>query len=125
MLCQRSIAHMRCVKHYMYELYATSAALPPKTLGCRKRQVLEVGAIGFVWVNHRLETHTSARESRLVAKLINQEGGNAQVLKLGEDAGLKGSTHIPFAVLDNTEVAGILDDLLEENGLDEYKDGDD
>jgi hypothetical protein len=62
-------------------------------------------------------------ESRLVAKLINQYGGNAEVLKLGDDAGLRGSTHIPFADLDNEEVARLLDDFLEENELDEYEDG--
>lgn len=89
------------------------------------KKLAKLTAIQFVWGDHRAENYTSVMESRLVAKLINQYGGNAQVLKLGDDAGLKGSTHIPFADLDNEEVAGLLDDVLGENGLDEYEDGDD
>ncbi|KAJ4348824.1 uncharacterized protein N0V89_010202 [Didymosphaeria variabile] len=82
-------------------------------------------AVQFVWGDHRAENMSSVVESRLVAKLINQYGGNAKVLKLG-NAGLKGSTHIPFADLDNEEVAGLLEEFLGENGLDGYVDeGDD
>ncbi|KAJ4289849.1 hypothetical protein N0V90_011181 [Kalmusia sp. IMI 367209] len=88
------------------------------------KKLAKVPAIQFVWGDHRAENFTSVRESRLVAKLINQYGGNAKVLKLGDDAGLKGSTHIPFADLDNEDVAGLLDDFLGENGLDEYVRGD-
>lgn len=91
----------------------------------RFKKLAKLTAIQFVWGDHRPENHTSVIESRLAAKLINQYGGNAQVLKLGDDAGLKGSTHIPFADLDNAKVAGLLDDFLEENELDEYEDGDD
>jgi hypothetical protein len=89
----------------------------------RFKKLARLSAIQFVWGDHRPENHTSVVESRLVAKLINQYGGNAEVLKLGEDAGLRGSTHIPFADLDNEEVARLLDDFLEENELDEYEDG--
>ena len=88
------------------------------------KKLAKVPAIQFVWGDHRPENFTSVTESRLVAKLINQYGGNAKVLKLGDDAGLKGSTHIPFADLDNDEVAGLLDDFLEINRLDEYEDDD-
>ncbi|KAF2016758.1 alpha/beta-hydrolase [Aaosphaeria arxii CBS 175.79] len=91
----------------------------------RFKKLAKVKSIQFVWGDHRPENHTSVMESRLVAKLINQYGGNAKVMKLGEDAGLKGSTHIPFADLDNRKVAGLLDDFLEEAELDEYADGDD
>jgi hypothetical protein len=56
-------------------------------------------------------------------KIDYQYDGNAQVLKVGDDAGLKGSAHIPFADLDNEEVADLLDDFLEENRLDDYKNG--
>ncbi len=77
--------------------------------------------IQFVWGDNRPETYTYVQQSRLCAKLINDAGGNAEVLKLGEDAGLLGSTHIPFADRDNDKVAGLLDRLLKENGLDKNK----
>ncbi|KAH7089447.1 hypothetical protein FB567DRAFT_301282 [Paraphoma chrysanthemicola] len=88
----------------------------------RFKKLAKLTAVQFVWGDHRPENHTSVMESRLVAKLINQYGGNAEVLKLGEDAGLQGSTHIPFADLDNDEVAGLLDGFLENNELDDYED---
>ena len=89
------------------------------------KKLAKLKAIQFVWGDHRPDNTSSVRESRLAAKLINQYGGNAKVLKLGENAGLKGSTHIPFADLDNQKVAELLDEVLEENGLDEYVDEDD
>ncbi len=42
---------------------------------------------------------------------------------LGDDAGLKGSTHIPFADMDNDKVAGLLDAFLKKAGLDHYRNG--
>lgn len=91
----------------------------------RFKKLAKVPAIQFVWGDHRSENYTYVKQSRLCASLINKYGGNAKVLRLGDDAGLKGSTHIPFADLDNAKVAGLLGDFLEENGLDEYEDGDD
>lgn len=88
----------------------------------RFKKLAELSVVQFVWGDHRPENFTSVIESRLVAALINQYGGNAQVLKLSDDAGLKGSTHIPFADLDNAQVAELLDDLLERNGMDGYED---
>ena len=58
----------------------------------------------------------------MCAKLINKYGGNAQVVMLDEDAGLKGNTHIPFADLNNHEVAAVLDAFLKKAGLDGYRD---
>lgn len=87
------------------------------------KKLADLPVVQFVWGDHRPENNTFLRQSRLVSKLINQYGGNSQVLKLGDDVGLKGSTHIPFADLDNAEVAGLLDDLLASNGMDEYEDG--
>jgi hypothetical protein len=89
----------------------------------RFRKLASLQAVQFVWGDHRAENDTSVRESRLVAKLINEYGGNAQVLKL-PDRGLSGSTHIPFADMDNVKVAGLLDEFLEENGLDGYENED-
>jgi hypothetical protein len=40
---------------------------------------------------------------------------------LGDDAGLKGSTHIPFADMDNDKVAALLDTFLKKSGLDGYQ----
>lgn len=89
------------------------------------KKLAKIPAIQFVWGDHRAENFTSVQESRKVAALINSYGGNARVLKLGDDAGLKGSTHIPFADMDNEEVAGLLDEFLEKNGLDGYVDEED
>ncbi|KAF2640625.1 hypothetical protein P280DRAFT_469361 [Massarina eburnea CBS 473.64] len=90
----------------------------------RFKKLAKLTSIQFVWGDHRAENFTSVIESRLCASLINKYGGNAKVLKLGDDAGLKGSTHIPFADLDNAKVAGLLDEFLEDAGLDEYEDWD-
>jgi hypothetical protein len=40
---------------------------------------------------------------------------------LGDDAGLKGSTHIPFADMDNEKVAALLDAFLKTSKLDGYQ----
>ena len=89
------------------------------------KKLAKLTAIQFVWGDHRPENFTSVIESRLCASLINKYGGNAKVVKLGDDKGLKGSTHIAFADMDNAKVAGLLDEYLEENGLDGYVDDDD
>lgn len=84
------------------------------------KRLAKVAAIQFVWGDHRAETFSFVQQSRLAAKLINKYGGNASVLKLGDDAGLKGSTHIPFADMDNDKVAALLDKFLKKNRLDGY-----
>jgi hypothetical protein len=88
------------------------------------KNLAELSVVQSIWGDHRPENYTFVRQSRLVSALINQYGGNAQVLKLREDAGLSGNTHIAYADLNNREIAGLLDDLLASNGLDNYKDGD-
>jgi hypothetical protein len=66
------------------------------------------------------ETYGSRLErSRLFAELINKYGGNAEVLLL-RDTGLIGNTHIPFADLNNIEVADLLSEFLSTHGLDAY-----
>jgi len=83
--------------------------------------------IQFVWGDHRPETYSFVQQSRLCAKLINEYaaryhlGGHAEVLKLGEDAGLTGSTHIPFMDMDNDKVAALLDKFLKKADLDGYE----
>ena len=52
-------------------------------------------------------------------ELINQHGGDAELLML-PDAGLVGSTHIPFADMNNVEVADLLSEYLAVKGLDAY-----
>jgi len=76
--------------------------------------------VQFVWGDHRNETSSSVRGSRLVAELINRAGGRAEVLMLAQDGGLRGSTHIPFADMDNAQVAAHLDYFLARHGLDSY-----
>jgi hypothetical protein len=76
--------------------------------------------IQFLWGDHRDESFEYLNQSRLAAEWINRYGGNAQVIKLGEDLGMKGTTHIPFADMDNEEVAVLLEDFLKENNLDKY-----
>ena len=90
------------------------------------KKLAKVKAIQFVWGDHRNpqepRIYEYVEQSRLAAKLINKYGGHAEVLMLGDDAGLKGSTHIPFADLDNVKVAALLDAFLKKNGLDGYRD---
>ena len=78
-----------------------------------------------MWGDHRSDpahrVYQWVEQSRLCAKLINKYGGHAEVLLLGDDAGLKGSTHIPFADMDNDKVAGLLDDFLKKAKLDGYQ----
>lgn len=56
-------------------------------------------------------------QSQQFVDLINEHGGNARFLML-RDEGLVGNTHIPFADLNNVEVADLLSKFLNENGLD-------
>lgn len=79
--------------------------------------------IQLVWGDYldRTDRFTSAVEqSRLFAELIDKYGGNAEVLML-RDAGLVGNTHIPFADMNNVEVADLLSEFLDANGLDAYR----
>ncbi|PVH94032.1 hypothetical protein DM02DRAFT_507652, partial [Periconia macrospinosa] len=85
----------------------------------RFRKLARLTSVKFVWGDHRAANWSSVVESRKCADWINRYGGNAEVVMLGE-LGLKGSTHIPFADLDNEEVAGLLEGWLEEEGLDGY-----
>ncbi|KAF8859262.1 hypothetical protein BDZ45DRAFT_704372 [Acephala macrosclerotiorum] len=88
---------------------------------CKK--LANLTAVQFVWGDHRAEDNKFLKQSILAAKLINEYGGSAEVLMLRE-TGLKGSTHIAFADMDNGKVAGMLEEFLRRNGLDEYADED-
>jgi len=85
------------------------------------KKLAKLKGIQFVWGDHRAQNYSSIIESRICAALINSYGGNAEVLLLGHDAGLKGSTHIPFADLDNEKVGDLLDGFLFDNKLDGYQ----
>ncbi|HEX6995220.1 MAG TPA: alpha/beta fold hydrolase [Gammaproteobacteria bacterium] len=79
--------------------------------------------IQLVWGDNldKTDRFTGAvAQSRLFAELVNKYGGNAEVLML-RDAGLVGNTHIPFADLNNVDVADLLSEFLEANGLDAYR----
>lgn len=90
------------------------------------KKLAKLTSIQFVWGDHRSDpasnVHRYVEQSRLCAKLINKYGGHAEVLMLGEDAGVKGSTHIPFADMDNDKIAALLDDYLAKAKLDGYRD---
>ncbi|CZR64393.1 uncharacterized protein PAC_14291 [Phialocephala subalpina] len=87
------------------------------------KKLANLTAVQFVWGDHRAEYNEFVKQSRWAAKLINEYGGNAEVLMLGEK-GLKGSTHIAFADMDNEKVAGLLEEFLQKNELDGYVDED-
>jgi hypothetical protein len=71
--------------------------------------------------NTHLVMHGSSSVPIELQEIINKYGGHAEVLMLGEDAGLRGSTHIPFADMDNSRVAELLDTFLRKAGLDGYQ----
>lgn len=85
------------------------------------KKLAKIPSIQFLWGDHRDESFTFLNQSRQAAALINKYGGNAEVILLGEDKGLKGTTHIAFADLDNDKVADLLDDYLRENKLNRYE----
>lgn len=91
------------------------------------KKLARLKAIQFVWGDHRGADNMDnmltpyLAVTQYLAKVINKYGGNAEVLMLG-DAGLKGSSHIAFADMDNAKVGGLLDKFLEKNCLDGYAD---
>ena len=93
------------------------------------KKLAKLKKIQFVWGDNRADNYTYLIQSQQCAALINAYGGNAEVLRLGEPvanggAGLEGSTHIPFADMDNDKVADLLFKLLKKNRLDLYVDND-
>jgi hypothetical protein len=58
-------------------------------------------------------------QSKQFIEIVNKHGGNAELLML-RDAGLIGNTHIPFADMNNREVADLLSAFLSANELDGY-----
>jgi hypothetical protein len=87
------------------------------------KKLAKLTAVQFVWGNHRIPNamvQQNIEYAKLSVKLINELGGNAELLLLEQDAGLLGKTHIPFADLDNDKVAALLDQFLKKNNLDGY-----
>lgn len=73
----------------------------------------------FVWGDHLEQSRgpsTVLPENERFVELVNSRGGQAELLKL-RDAGLKGNTHLPFADLNNLEVADLLMQYLERHEL--------
>jgi hypothetical protein len=94
------------------------------------KKLAKLKKIQFVWGDNRPETYTYVIQSRQCAALINAYGGNAEVVKLGDPKsaggeGLTGSTHIPFADMDNDKVADLLFKNFKKNKLDGYADKND
>lgn len=84
------------------------------------KKLAKLPAIQYIFSDHRPDNFTFLAQARLSVELINMYGGNAEILRLGEDAGLKGSSHIAFMDMDNDKVAGLLDKFLEKNRLNDY-----
>ena len=84
------------------------------------KRLARIPFIKFLWGDHRDESYMFLNQSRQAAALINKYGGNAEVIKLGEKKGFKGTTHIAFADMHNDKVADLLEDFLRENGLSHY-----
>ncbi|KAK4169737.1 hypothetical protein QBC43DRAFT_329322 [Cladorrhinum sp. PSN259] len=76
--------------------------------------------IQYVWGDNRLENDTWVTQGRLAMNLINSYGGDASMLFLAGEPGLKGSTHSAMADLDNEKVADLLSDYLREKKMDRY-----
>ena len=73
--------------------------------------------IQLVWGDHIEDSESWANFfalSQQFAKAVNDRGGHVEILKL-TDAGLTGNTHIPFADMNNDEVAKLLFAWLDEN----------
>jgi len=93
------------------------------------QKLARLAAVQFVWGDHRGADGTGnpltqyLAVTRYLAETINRYGGNAEVLLLGDDAGLKGSSHLPFADMDNAKIGALLEELLRKNGLDGYAHG--
>jgi hypothetical protein len=84
------------------------------------KKLAKLKKIQFLWGDHRPE-NGFVTQSRQCAALINAYGGNAEVVKLAEDEGLTGSTHIAFMDMDNDKVAALLFKNLKKNHLDGYR----
>jgi len=90
------------------------------------KKIARLPAVQFVWGDHRgvdgLSNPLTAwlEMSKYMVEVINGYGGNAEILMLGDDAGLKGSSHIAFADMDNDKVGELLEGLLHQKGLDGY-----
>ncbi len=74
----------------------------------------------IVWgdnVEKNERQYAALQQSLRFIELVNQHGGDAELLML-PDAGLVGSTHIPFADMHNVEGADLLSAYLDEKSLD-------
>jgi hypothetical protein len=83
-------------------------------------RLANVKGIQFVWGDHRDDSFSYYPRSKMVMDMINERGGNAELVHLGQDKGLKGSTHSPFMDMDNDKVAEVLDEFLAKHELDGY-----
>ncbi|KAK3994472.1 hypothetical protein QBC44DRAFT_322727 [Cladorrhinum sp. PSN332] len=76
--------------------------------------------IQFVWGDYRTKTDPWVTQCRQVVNLINLYGGDASMLFLAEEAGLKGSTHSAMADMDNEKVADLLSQYLRKKKMDRH-----
>jgi hypothetical protein len=55
--------------------------------------------------------------ARLFRDAVNRRGGDVTLVHLPE-IGIRGNTHFPFSDLNNLEIADLMSQFLEKNGLD-------
>jgi len=91
--------------------------VPPKEF----QKLADLEVVQFLWSSHRDRNSTFVKYSYACAAEINRYGGNAEVVMLEIDLGIKGASHIPFADMDNHVIAGLLENVLKTNKLDKYK----
>jgi len=100
------------------------------------KRLAELEMVQFVWGDHRSPKELEdvsryvgnwtefVENSKLASKIINELGGKSEVFFLGDDAGLKGSSHVAFMDMDNVKVANLLEGVLRKAGLAGYKKSD-
>ncbi len=102
------------------ELEAGPGSFPPVHVSSEEFRKLTRIPIQLVFGDNvdKSPDWTRYRENaRQFAALVNAAGGRAEVFDL-PSAGLRGNTHIPFADLNNAEVANQLSQFLEKHQLD-------
>jgi hypothetical protein len=87
------------------------------------KKLAELEFVQFIWGSHKAQNTTFVRYSYLCAQEINRYGGNAKVVMVEIDLGLKGASHIMFADMNNAVHAGLLENALKQNKLDKYEKG--
>ncbi|KAK4205057.1 hypothetical protein QBC40DRAFT_325645 [Triangularia verruculosa] len=89
------------------------------------KRLAKLDFVQFVWGDNREGKggfwEEMLGQSKECARLINEYGGRAEVVRLKEDLGIVGNTHCPFTDMNNEVILGLLEERLEKSGLDGYE----